>query len=125
MIHVDWHDPEKTIIRLDYTPPIASWEEYQEAVAYSYDLARSVAHSVRLLHNPQDTPMPTGNPLEQILIAARKTPANVDAIAMVITNRIARRITKVALLIFNSLTDYEIFATLDEALAYLSEPVTD
>lgn len=120
MIEVTWKNDEKTIIQLDYSNPINSWEEYQAAIDDAHRLAQSVKHSVMLLHNPNTTPMPAGNPIVQLRRAVAKTPDNVICIVMVITNRLARRMVDIALYIFNYPTHYKMVESLAEAEDYLA-----
>lgn len=120
MIQVYWFNNEKTIIRLDYESPVASWEEYHDAVRQSYDMARSVSHQVKLLHNPGNAAMPAGNALAELNRAFRKVPPNVDTVAMVITNSFARRIMQTVMYIMGLSQSYKIVQSVEEAEALLS-----
>ncbi|MGB7338434.1 MAG: hypothetical protein WBC91_06040 [Phototrophicaceae bacterium] len=119
MIHVYWANEAKTIIQLDYSNPIASWDEYQAAIDTANNLAKRVNYSVTMLHNPDETPMPSGNPIEQLRIAINKTPKNVR-IVMVINNGIAQRIVHAVIYIMSLGNHYKIVGSLDAAYAYIA-----
>jgi len=120
MIHVYWFNDEKTIIRLDYESPVASWQEYHDAVNLSYDMAKSVSHQVKLLHNPGNAAMPAGNALAELNRAIRRVPPNVETVAMVITNGFARRIVQTVMYIMRLSQSYKIVQSLEEAEALVS-----
>jgi hypothetical protein len=97
MITVAWDNTEKTAIRLDYFEPIASWDEYRNAVKESFELAKSHNHPVHFIHNPQDAKMPAGNPIAEIRRAINGTPPNTASVLMVVSNDFARRIMEVVI----------------------------
>jgi hypothetical protein len=115
MITVEWDNTQKTVIRLDYFEPIASWDEYQNAVKKSYEMARSQATNVYIIHNPGKTAMPAGNAIAQIRRAVNAAPANTAAILMVISNDFARRILQVVIKITMSRKQFYFVSTVEEA----------
>jgi hypothetical protein len=115
MINVEWDNPEKTVIRLDYFEPIASWEEYQKAVKDSYEMVGSQAHNVYLIHHPGEATMPAGNAIAQIRRAVNAAPANTTAILMVISNDFARRILQVVIKITMSRKPFYFVTSIEEA----------
>jgi hypothetical protein len=115
MINVEWDNAEKTTIRLDYFEPIASWDEYQNAVKESYEMARSQAQNVYIIHNPGEATMPAGNAIAQIRRAVHAAPANTTAILMVISNDFARRILQVVIKITMSRKQFYFASSMEEA----------
>lgn len=125
MITVYWHDEQETIIQLDYFHPIASWEEYRLAVDKSYRMAGKKSHTVGIVHNPNETPMPSGNALEQLRISVDTAPENVIAIISVVNNRLAKRIMQALIFILQGYDKYFILQSLTEAYALLEELLSD
>ncbi len=98
MITVGWDDDAEIIIKVDYEAPVESWAEYNNAIAACYDLARSRAYSVYIIHNPGSVPMPSEpGTLGHLRAATRTMPHNVPLCVMCIENIFARRIVSVVL----------------------------
>jgi hypothetical protein len=83
MISVKWDDEPKTIIRVDYHPPIESWMEYDNAIDQSYELAKSVQRQVYIIHNAGKARMPSGSPIPHVRRALFQSPPNIIGIAVV------------------------------------------
>lgn len=97
MIKVEWDNNEKTVIRLDYIAPIASWDEYHNAVKESYAMAKTQSHKVHFIHNPGSAAMPAGNAIGEIRRAMNHSPSNVGGVFMAISNDFARRVMQVVI----------------------------
>jgi|GEM_PF-3321745 len=98
MIDVVWDNPEQTIIRLDYYAPIASWEEYREAVNQAHRMARSINDTVHIIHNPGHVQMPSGRKqraLEELTITLNDIPQNIGVLVSVTLGTFERRVTRV------------------------------
>ena len=98
MINVVWDNPEQTIIRLDYSEPIDTWEEYREAVNQAHDMARSVNYTVHIVHNTGHVKMPAGKQhraVEELSITFNDVPDNVGILTSVTLANFERRITRV------------------------------
>ena len=116
MINVAWDNAEKTVIRLDYYEPISSWEEYQEAVKESYEMAKTVSHTVDFIHNSQNAKMPEGNVIAQIRRAINASPANIASVLMVVSNDFARRVMEVVIRIsIRQAKNFYFVSSVDEA----------
>src|SRR5258708_36475228 len=81
-----WDDSDKSIIRFVFTPPVASWDEYDSAVDKANEMARSVQHRVDYLFDGGDAAMPQGSPFPHIQRAKATSPDNVATHATVVTN---------------------------------------
>lgn len=116
MIQVNWDNSEKTVIRLDYFAPIASWDEYQNAVKDSFEMAKSQSHIVHFIHNPGSAAMPAGNAIAQIRRAISSTPSNAGGIYMAIHDDFARRVLQVVIrLTVRSKLQFFFVSSVDEA----------
>jgi hypothetical protein len=127
MITVQWDNVEKTIVRLDYSDPIASWGEYQQAVKDAYNMAKSQPHSVHFIHNSQDSKMPDGNAIAEIRRAISGLPVNGGSVLMVISNDFARRVLQVVIrLMIRQAKNFFFVSSIEEArrvIAIQSEQV--
>jgi hypothetical protein len=109
-----WVNDEKTIIQLNYTPPILSWAEYDAAVDLGWEMAKEVPHTVYVIHNPGDAAMPEGQAMPHLRRAMRSTPANVGVTIAIVHNLFARSILSVFMRI-TRLNNLIFAASLDEA----------
>lgn len=66
MITVHWDDSHKDILRCDFYDPIATWEEYNQAIAEAAALLQSIDHPVYLMFTPGRARMPAGSPIPHI-----------------------------------------------------------
>jgi hypothetical protein len=120
MITVEWDNAEKTIIRLDYFDPVASWGEYQQAVKESFELARSQNHTVHFIHNAGNATMPNGNAIGEIRRVISIMPPNAGSVLMVIGNDFARRVVQVVIrLMIRQAKNFFFVSSLDEARAVI------
>ncbi|MCA9912057.1 MAG: hypothetical protein KC496_01855 [Anaerolineae bacterium] len=115
MIKVYWENEDQSIIRLDYSEPIESWDEYTSAVKESFAMIRTKPHKVHMIHNPGNTQMPGGNPFSIIGRLMDQLPANGGMIVMVIANPFARRMMDLLLKITIGAKNYYFVKELDEA----------
>ena len=83
MITVYWNNPEENIIRLDYADPVATWDEYDNAVKQWHNMIRSKSGVVHTIHNPGSAKMPNGNAFMHVRRAIMNTPRNSGLIVMV------------------------------------------
>src|SRR5215213_2438468 len=98
MIKVYWETQQENVVRLDYSDPVANWEEYNTAVRQSHEMARSKAPMiVHMLHNPGKARMPKGNALAHIRRAIACMPDNSGVIVMVVTDVFAKKVIEVLL----------------------------
>lgn len=88
MITVSWHPTLSNTILMEYTHPVLSWEEYDQANEQAYDLARKSGKPVYIIHNAGRTRMPAGNALVHLKKALRERPSNILGVIAVINNRI-------------------------------------
>ena len=98
MMKVVWDNPQKTVIRLDYFCPINSWEEYRAAVHQAHTMARSVRHSVSIIHNGQGVKMPSAGKnraLDELNRTIKDVPDNVDLLLSVTTSPLENRISRI------------------------------
>lgn len=116
MIDVYQHGELPHIICLDYQEPVESWEEYHAAIQQACEIAAKTTQTVYLLHNPDTTPMPDGNPFPHLHQAMQSLPPNVAANLMIIRNVFARRAMELALKI--SQVDEGYYFVASEADAY-------
>ena len=124
MIKVEWDNPEKTIVRLDYFDPVESWEEYQNAVKESYAMVRTQSHKVHLIHNPGKAQMPGGNAMAEIRRAIDLTPLNTGLVLMVISNMFARRITELMLKLTVNPKNFQFVGTVEDARSKIKSQQT-
>lgn len=89
MITVKWDNPEKTIIRLDYSDPVESWTEYQDAMDQGFNLARQMPYNVHQIHMAGKTKMPSGNAFGQLRQAMSRQPKNMGLIISVVNDNFA------------------------------------
>ncbi len=115
MIRVYWSERSPHVIHLDYTDPIASWEEYHEAICQATEMSRSKPGTVYLLHNPGITPLPDGNPFPHLHKAMEVAAPNTNGTLMVISNVYARRIMELMLKIASADDGHYFVSTVDEA----------
>lgn len=96
MIEIYWASSDKRVIRADYSDPIASWDEYMQAISDSCEMIASQQHTVHVIHNPGKASMPSGNAFFYLRRASGMFPPNTGEVIMVINNPLARRIAEVA-----------------------------
>jgi hypothetical protein len=97
MINVYWNNPEESIIRLDYADPVASWDEYDNAVKQWHNMIRSKSGVVHTIHNPGSAKMPSGNAFMHVRRAMNNTPRNSGLIVMVISDFFAKSVIDILL----------------------------
>ena len=75
-----------------------------------------VSHTVNIIHNPDDTKMPSGNPFSHLQYAVYQSPPNTGCVAMIINNRLARKIisTVFQMIIRDYHGNYHMVESLDE-----------
>jgi len=91
-IQVLWDNDEKTVVRLDYSEPVANWKVYDDAVDESYRLAETVSHPVHIIHNAGKVNMPKGSAFPHIQHGVRLMPPNVRYLVPIVENMFARTI---------------------------------
>lgn len=90
-----WYDDEKTIFLFHFTPDgISSWEEYRYAIDAGLREVRTVAHPVVIYFDPDEVPMPSGNPLHHLRYALGQMPDNTIAVVNIVNNRFAASILR-------------------------------
>jgi hypothetical protein len=109
-----WINEDKTILQLNYEPPILSWEEYDDAIDLCAKMAMEVKHSVCVIYNPGSAAMPKGPVIQHLRRAARLMPTNVTIVVTDVQNSFARSIiaTATRFIKFGNLT---LVSSLDEA----------
>lgn len=121
MIHVYWSHHTPNVICLDYSAPVASWDEYHAALQTAYTLASTHSEAVYFLHNLHHSGLPDGNPFPEFQRAMENAPRNTGGILMVIANVYARRMMELMFKVANADSVYYFVAGEEDAYALLQE----
>jgi hypothetical protein len=120
VIHVNWIDPQQTILCLEYEHPVRDWNEYIKANERAYEMMRTVSHPVHLIHHAGAVMMPSGNPFPHLRYVYNHLPPHTGDIVMVISHRFPRIIIDMALRFILSTDNLHIVETIDEAYDILN-----
>lgn len=120
-IQVLWDNPEKTIIRYDFSDPW-TWDEFYQVRVEGNNMAESVSHPVVALINLQGQVSLASGALVQGKRIARTKPENISMQVIVSTNGLIKSLFPVfARLNPNLANSYRVVPTLEAARALAAE----
>lgn len=118
-----WDNKEKTIYRVEYNEGW-TWDDYVTVTKASHEEIAAIGHTIDLIvcFNAR---MPPGNAMPHITYSGRSQPDNVYRTVFI--NKTGRQLTSVLDMINRSYgwVGPDIFETLEEARAFLSNPLED
>lgn len=65
-VKVDWYNPEKTIITLNYSD-LTEWEDHVDAIRQAYRMMDEVGHPANLISHKIGRKFPSGNPIQNVM----------------------------------------------------------
>ena len=117
-IVINWDNPEKTIIRWDFSGAW-NWDEYG-AVKVGFDaMLREVDHTVDVIANLQHSPTLPRNAFTKFKYFTRTTPPNRGLIVFVGTNLLVRVTVETLGKAFKELAQYIAFADTVESARHM------
>lgn len=114
-VHVNWDDPNCTVIRLDFIQRW-SWDDFQYMLREAHEMIRSMSYPVHLIINTLESAgFPKGSPFPHLNSMLNQHPTDTGLIIIVTRKTFFKMVIATAVRFYGNREHVRIVSTLDEA----------